>query len=406
VEAAAIAAGLDPAIEMINFIAEMRTYAKARNPDFLIIQQNAAQLGVDHPELFNYVDAIAQEAIWFDGDATDDWNNPWGYDIPNDPSLTAWYITNLDQYRTAGLPIFNCEYALAYADEAYSNSYAQGFIPYVSRRSLSQLTTTSPPESPLDTTPGVDHYYNYRNQDILYYIPLAHEEAPAETRILFVIHGWTREYESRYNRWMNEDVPETYNVVLISPHFDYDNFERYQRLNVGYGERADLRLIEIFNKFTDWLNLTHNTFYLNGYSGGGQFTHRFAMAHPDYIERAVASGSGTYTFPDSSIAYPHGTDLSKYEPIDLVFDLEKAYLMNLAIMIGQNDTERTESLSQTEASDAQGLNRLERARNFFSANQEVAANNGWTLNWFYLEVPDCAHSSGPIRPHAIDYMFG
>jgi cysteinyl-tRNA synthetase len=255
VEAAAIAAGLDPAVEMVNFIAEMRAYALARNPDFLIIQQNAAQLGADHPELFDQVDAIAQEAIWFDGDATDDWSDPWGYDTPTDPSLTDWYIANLEEYRKAGLPIFDCEYALAHAEEAYSNSYAQGFIPYVTRRPLSRLTTTIPPESPIDTTPGIEHYYYYRNQNILYYVPLVHENAPAETKIYFVIHGNGRGYETEFNRWIDEGVSEDYNVVLISPHFDTTNFERYQRLNVGFGERADLRLIELFNKFTTWLNL-------------------------------------------------------------------------------------------------------------------------------------------------------
>jgi len=143
--AAAQAEGKDPAVEMIAFIQEMRDYAAARNPDFLVIQQNAAALIDGHPELFNVIDAISQEAIWYDGDATDDWYDPDGYDWVNDADLTNYYIDYLDQYLTAGVPVFNCEYALEYAATAYANSYAEGYVPYVTRRSLSWLTTTPPP---------------------------------------------------------------------------------------------------------------------------------------------------------------------------------------------------------------------------------------------------------------------
>jgi cysteinyl-tRNA synthetase len=141
---AAQAASKDPAVEMIKFIQEMRDYATARNPDFIIIQQNGAALRDGHPELFDVIDAIAQEAVWYDGDATDDWNDEYGYDWPNDPDLTNYYTGYLDQYLNAGLPVFNCEYALEYATTAYTNATNEGYVPYVTRRSLSQLTTTPP----------------------------------------------------------------------------------------------------------------------------------------------------------------------------------------------------------------------------------------------------------------------
>jgi cysteinyl-tRNA synthetase len=145
VAAAARAEGKDPAGEMIAFLQEMRDYAAARNPDFLIIQQNAASLIDGHPELANVIDAIAQEAIWYDGDADVDWNDPKGYDWPNDASLVNYYLGYLDQYIVAGVPVFGCEYALAHADTAYANALGKGYVPYVTRRALSYLTTTPPP---------------------------------------------------------------------------------------------------------------------------------------------------------------------------------------------------------------------------------------------------------------------
>ena len=145
VMAAAQAAGLDPAAEMIKFIGEMRTYARQRDPDFLIIQQNAAALIEGHSELLDVIDAIAQEAIWFDGDAFDDWEAADGYDNVNESSLTDYYIEYLDQYVAAGVPVFCCEYALNQASQAYSLAAGKGYVPYCTRRSLGRLTTTPPP---------------------------------------------------------------------------------------------------------------------------------------------------------------------------------------------------------------------------------------------------------------------
>ena len=146
VRQAAAADGVDSAQEMIDFIAEIRTYARQRDPNFLVVQQNAAELLDGRPQLLAHVDAIAQEAIWYDGvGGNDDWSDPDGYDDRNDADLTDYYIEWLDRYKAAGLPVFNCEYARARAATAYANSLNKGYIPYCTRRSLGALTTTPPP---------------------------------------------------------------------------------------------------------------------------------------------------------------------------------------------------------------------------------------------------------------------
>ena len=143
--AAADAEGLDAATEMVRFIEELRDYARQRDPDFVVIQQNAAALLDDHPELLDAVDAIAQEGIWFDGVAGDDWDDEVGY-YRNEEDLTAEYLDYLAQYLAGGVPVFACEYALENnAAEAYRLADEAGYIGYVTRRSLSQLTDTLPP---------------------------------------------------------------------------------------------------------------------------------------------------------------------------------------------------------------------------------------------------------------------
>jgi len=146
VQLAAAADGVDPAEEMIAFIGEIRAYARARNPDFVVIQQNAAELLDGRPHLLDAIDAIAQEAIWYDGTGGfDKWKSRRGYDRAADPELTDYYIGWLDQYQAAGIPVFNCEYAKKRAPQAYQLSAARGYIPYCTRRSLARLTTTPPP---------------------------------------------------------------------------------------------------------------------------------------------------------------------------------------------------------------------------------------------------------------------
>ncbi|MBK9356301.1 MAG: hypothetical protein IPN08_02745 [Bacteroidales bacterium] len=58
--------GLDVRKELTAFIGELAGYARGRKPGFLLIAQNAPELGNDtgYNQLF---DAIAQEDIWYDG---------------------------------------------------------------------------------------------------------------------------------------------------------------------------------------------------------------------------------------------------------------------------------------------------------------------------------------------------
>jgi cysteinyl-tRNA synthetase len=119
----------DPVGEMVAFIREIRAFARARTSAFLVIQQNGARLGTLRPEIFEIVDAVAQEEVWYDGVATDRWDNPQGVDHPVDPAQTAELVKNLRAYQAACVPVLNIEYALAHAADAYARSYARGTRP-------------------------------------------------------------------------------------------------------------------------------------------------------------------------------------------------------------------------------------------------------------------------------------
>ncbi|MCG8434777.1 MAG: endo alpha-1,4 polygalactosaminidase [Gammaproteobacteria bacterium] len=157
VEARAVTDGVDTATEMVKFICEIRDAARARDPDFLVIQQNAPDLIDDVPDAAAYLDcldAMAQEQIYYDGDATDNWNDPAGCDdkVPETGHgySAQWYETQLAKYQQAGLRVFNVDYACdaGNAETAYSRATNNSYVPYVSRRSLSELTDNPPPGMP------------------------------------------------------------------------------------------------------------------------------------------------------------------------------------------------------------------------------------------------------------------
>ncbi|MBD3352875.1 MAG: hypothetical protein GF364_15435 [Candidatus Lokiarchaeota archaeon] len=249
---------------------------------------------------------------------------------------------------------------------------------------------------------GEEHRILYKNQDILYYIPTNLDTA--STKIFFVIHGASRTYESYFDKWMNTNVAEDENVVIISPHFDINVFSHYQILNI-WGIRADNRLIQIFNVFTEWLELDADRFYIFGFSGGGQFVHRFSMVHPHLIDRGIIGAPGWYTFPNNTL-YPYGTKTTIFHPRTLKFELETMLSLPLGLVVGEDDVERTSNLLQTPKADEQGLNRLERSANWFNAMNNTAVENGWSFNFEYEVVPNAGHSSSKMIPDSINFLFG
>jgi cysteinyl-tRNA synthetase len=146
VKSAARTAGVDPAREMIRLLGAIRDYGRQRNPAFVVIQQNAADLLTGHPELLNVIDAIGQEDVWYSGAADSDWNNPKGHDQRTSAGQTRETLQLLQPFRAAGKPVFTVDYTVPDAPATYRRARAAGFVPYCTRVSLSRLTTTPPPE--------------------------------------------------------------------------------------------------------------------------------------------------------------------------------------------------------------------------------------------------------------------
>ena len=147
VRAAAAADGVDPAVEMVRLLAELRAYGRARYPLFVVIAQNALALAEQRPELLDGIDAIAQEDLSFRGLASAAWNDAGAGDIPTTPATptaetAAWDVgERLRRLRERGVKVFTLDYALQPENvaRAIERSRALGLVPCVSRTPLDRL---------------------------------------------------------------------------------------------------------------------------------------------------------------------------------------------------------------------------------------------------------------------------
>ena len=116
----------DLARKMVDLIARLSAYAKARDPDFRVVPQNSPELR----EVSGYMDAV-------DGLGIEEL-----YFLATDKACTqTWCYENRDHAAAigaAGKLVLTIDYANQQAniDSAYKQSSAAGFVPYVSVRNL------------------------------------------------------------------------------------------------------------------------------------------------------------------------------------------------------------------------------------------------------------------------------
>ncbi len=147
---------------MFDFIEKTSVQAQITNPDYLVVAQNASDLYDFNPIRYKgLMDGIALEAIWYDGDeGFDDWADSRGYNIPTNDLYPGWteeVLADLVDIRNDNIPIFCAEYAqdigaYNYATDVYETLAPGVCVPYATRRSLQQLSTTPYPKgySPQD----------------------------------------------------------------------------------------------------------------------------------------------------------------------------------------------------------------------------------------------------------------
>jgi pimeloyl-ACP methyl ester carboxylesterase len=225
------------------------------------------------------------------------------------------------------------------------------------------------------------------------YFLYAPKSAPAQGAKLFVtVHGVSRDAEEHARRLA--PFAEASGFVLVSPLFSEKRFPLYQQLGSGKSPlRADRILEAIAAKAGKLTGADTSRLYLFGYSGGGQFVHRFAMAYPERVAKYVVGAAGWYTFPDSTLPYPQGVAAVAGGMADLRLIPDKFLQVPGLVVVGEKDTKRGDTLEKSPEIDArQGKTRVERGRRWVEAMNQAAAAQGIRSSYAYKTLPGCSHS--------------
>lgn len=203
-------------------------------------------------------------------------------------------------------------------------------------------------------------------QEYFVYVPSAGgHDAP----LCVVVHGISRNPRDLLKGFIT--YAENLGVVLVAPHFTVAQHANYQRLGLdGRGGRADLVLNSIIEEVARLTDAASLQIYLFGHSGGAQFAHRYAMANPSRVARAVVSSAGWYTFPDDRSRFPYGIRPSK-RLRGVRLDPEEFLRVPMTVLVGFEDT-TPGGVRRSKRVDAQGVTRLERARNWVAAMRVAA----------------------------------
>jgi pimeloyl-ACP methyl ester carboxylesterase len=164
-------------------------------------------------------------------------------------------------------------------------------------------------------------------------------------------------------------------ATIIAPLFTKEDFGQYQQFAIRKpGQtRADAALIALLGALAAEHGLDLARIRLFGFSGGAQMAHRFAMLHPDRVERLCVVSAGWYAMPDPALAWPYGIGDGSGAPL-----MGPDFLaIPTTVIVGNRDTRVDASVRQDpEILAHQGRNRLRRARCYVRAVNAYAERLG------------------------------
>lgn len=231
-------------------------------------------------------------------------------------------------------------------------------------------------------------------------------------KIFIFFHGSDRGAKARI-KGLKKDAAEK-NILLICPEFTKEKYpgnRYYSYGNIMYGKNylksvpKDEWTINAVNRIIDDVkNKTgakKSKIIFFGHSAGGQFMHRYLLfSEKIKADLVIAANSGFYTMPDENENFPYGI---KNVPVTEK-SLKKAFEQNVIIMIGEKDIERKKISMRPEKADAQGLNRMERGKKFFSESKEKAAKIHAKFNWKFVMVPKVGHTGNSMARYAFKFI--
>ena len=221
-------------------------------------------------------------------------------------------------------------------------------------------------------------YYTWRN-------PQAAPRGPW----LIAVHGISM--DAREQVRLLQSMASRCGYSIAAPLFERPHYRGYQQLGIGSGRlRAAESLCALHDALMERFAAPAH-FDLFGFSGGAQFSHRFAMAYPQRVRRLALASAGWYTLPQSAREFPYGVGASERCPRP---DLNIAAFAEIPqlVLVGEDDVTRDKGLRKRRHLDReQGRHRIARARTWTSSMHQLARTLGISARTHLRLLPAVNH---------------
>jgi predicted esterase len=235
-------------------------------------------------------------------------------------------------------------------------------------------------------------FHQVAHQDSLSYYLFCPENLSSETKIIVCVHGISRNAKQQITAFQQQAI--NYNHVIIAPCFSEKYYQGYQRLKIGSaGCSPSEALNKILNDVHEKYTIKTENITLFGYSGGAQFSHRYAMLYPEKINKLIVCASGWFTFPDENKNFPYGLKGTQDSVKSMAKNLPAFLQLKIRILVGEFDNTNDPGLNRKKRINRQqGYHRLQRAIRWSSALQSKCNDMNLEADLRFILIKGCGHS--------------
>jgi len=229
----------------------------------------------------------------------------------------------------------------------------------------------------------------------------------AKVDLIVAVHGTGRtsflEYRNdlaEFGRWNN--------VAILCPIFPVGVRGDGARSGYKYIQEGDIRydkvLLDIVAEVAEKYGQDWSQFALLGYSGGGHFTHRFAILHPQRLWAASVGAPGSVTLLDPDRDWWAGIR-NLPEKFGITFDKDALAKVPVQCIVGEADLETWEithkpgSAYWMEGANDAGRTRPERSRALADSFEKAGVKVRFDL------VPGISHDRARVMTRVKDFLF-
>lgn len=176
------------------------------------------------------------------------------------------------------------------------------------------------------------------------YVPESYDEsAPGEYSLIVAIHGTGRDAPRLRNEFI--EFAEAEQCFVLVPLFPAGigtagDLDAYKYL-ASDDARYDLVLLDMVKEIEEIYLLNFDRFLLNGFSGGGHFTHRFLYVHPERLAGVSIVSPGVVTLCDPNRPWPAGVGQLE-DTFGRAFDAAEVARVPANLVVGDDDVQTWE----------------------------------------------------------------